>query len=82
MSSLAYNAILKYVVIGNALPNRLQRYDKKCIYASKASIFLQENKSGKKSVMHWCNDATFIKNSRPRPREFYKNNGTDASMHH
>ena len=49
MSSLAYNAILKYVVIGNALPNRLQRYDKKCIYASKASIFLQENKSGKKN---------------------------------
>ena len=50
---VAYNAILKYVVIGNALPNRLQRYDKKCIYASKTSIFLQENKSGKlTSVMH------------------------------
>ena len=26
----AYNAILKYVVMGNALPNHLQRYEKIC----------------------------------------------------
>ena len=31
---VAYNAILKYVVMGNALPNRLQRYRKIVIYAN------------------------------------------------
>ena len=30
----AYNAILKYVVMGNALPNRLQRYEKNRICTS------------------------------------------------
>ena len=40
MSSLAYNAILKYVVIGNALPNRLQRYEKNRICARAMRFFL------------------------------------------
>ena len=37
---LAYNAILKYVVIGNALPNRLQRYEKNRICARAMRFFL------------------------------------------
>ena len=39
MSSLAYNAILKYVVMGNALPNRLQRYEKNRICARAMRFF-------------------------------------------
>ena len=35
----AYNAILKYVVMGNALPNRLQRYEKYTTYANVMHFF-------------------------------------------
>ena len=37
---LAYNAILKYVVMGNALPNRLQRYEKYTTYANVMHFFV------------------------------------------
>ena len=37
---LAYNAILKYVVMGIALPNRLQRYEKNRICTSAIRFFV------------------------------------------
>lgn len=38
------NAVKKYVIIGNALPNRLQRYNKKCKCASIASNIFKNDR--------------------------------------